>query len=73
MSGAEILQKYLKRREIKINFRDEKSTFGIHQSQTRAETAVKTYPAFVAACFLALFSQSVNQYPLDAAASNGGA
>ena len=51
MSDAEILQTYLKRWEIEINFRDEKSTFGIHQSQTRAETAVKTYPAFVAAVY----------------------
>jgi len=51
MPDAEILQTYLKRWEIEINFRDEKSTFGIHQSQTRAETAVKTYPAFVAAVY----------------------
>jgi hypothetical protein len=51
MSDAEILQTYLKRWEIEINFRDEKSTFGIHESQTRTETAVKAYPAFVAAVY----------------------
>jgi hypothetical protein len=51
MPDAEILQTYLQRWEIEINFRDEKSTFGIHQSQTRTEASVKTYPAFIAAAY----------------------
>lgn len=51
MSDEEILRTYLMRWEIEVNFRDEKGTFGIHQSQTRTEASVKNYPAFVAAAY----------------------
>jgi hypothetical protein len=62
MPDAEILQTYLQRWEIEINFRDEKSIFGIHQSQTRTDAAVQAYPAFVAASYALFLLAAKSRY-----------
>lgn len=46
-----ILQAYLWRWEIEVNFRDEKTLIGCGQSQVRNEKAVKNLPAFVTAMY----------------------
>ena len=51
---AEILQYYLWRWEIEVNFKDEKTIFGIHEPQVRTVNAVESLPEFSALIY-ALF------------------
>ena len=46
-----LLQAYLWRWEIEVNFRDEKTLLGCGQSQVRTEKAVKNLPAFMIAMY----------------------
>ena len=46
-----LLQAYLWRWEIEVNFRDEKTLLGCGQSQVRTEKAVKNLPAFIIAMY----------------------
>lgn len=46
LSPAQILQAYLWRWEIEVNFRDEKTLLGFGQPQVRTEPAVRTAAAF---------------------------
>ena len=46
-----VLQAYLWRWEIEVNFRDEKTLLGCGQSQVRTEKAVKNLPAFMIAMY----------------------
>lgn len=46
-----VLQAYLWRWEIEVNFREEKTLIGCGQSQVRNEKAVKSLPAFVTAMY----------------------
>jgi hypothetical protein len=46
-----LLQAYLWRWEIEVNFREEKTLIGCGQSQVRTEKAVKNLPAFVTAMY----------------------
>jgi hypothetical protein len=50
-SLEKLLQAYLWRWEIEVNFRDEKTLFGCGQSQVRTEKAVKNLPAFMTAIY----------------------
>lgn len=66
LSPEHILQYYLWRWEIELNFKDEKSIFGIHQSQMRTQKSVDCFPGFVAAAyslFLLTASCQQPQYP----------
>lgn len=66
LPDQQILQYYLWRWEIELNFKDEKSIFGIHQSQMRTQKSVDSFPGFVAAAyslFLLTASCEPNQYP----------
>lgn len=65
---AKLLQAYLWRWEIEVNFRDEKTIGGCGQAQVRNEIAAAKLPAFVVAmqafihlaeCFLAKNNQSI--------------
>ena len=47
----DILQYYLWRWEIEINFKDEKTSFGIHEAHVRTAEAVESLPAFIAAMY----------------------
>jgi hypothetical protein len=60
-SIEKLLQAYLWRWEIEVNFRDEKTLLGCGQSQVRTEKAVKNLPAFMIAVysFINLAAQKV--------------
>ena len=46
-----LLQAYLWRWEIEVNFRDEKTVMGCGEAQVRTENAVKNVPAFIGAIY----------------------
>lgn len=46
-----LLQAYLWRWEVELNFRDEKTVMGAGEAQVRTEAAVKAVPAFVVAAY----------------------
>ena len=60
-----LLQSYLWRWEVELNFRDEKTLLGIHQPQVRTPHAVESIPAFFAAAyaFLLLAAHRTNGLP----------
>jgi len=53
-SPQQILQAYLWRWEIEVNFRDEKTLLGVGQPQVRTEAAVRTATAFSVFCYALL-------------------
>jgi hypothetical protein len=48
---AKLLQAYIWRWEIEVNFRDEKSIFGSGKAQVRNKKSVSNVPAFIAAVY----------------------
>jgi hypothetical protein len=46
-----LLQSYLWRWEVELNFRDEKTVMGVGEAQVRTKAAVETVPAFVVAAY----------------------
>lgn len=46
-----LLQSYLWRWEVELNFRDEKTVIGVGEAQVRTKTAVEAVPAFVVAAY----------------------
>jgi DDE superfamily endonuclease len=46
-----LLQSYLWRWEVELNFRDEKTVLGVGEAQVRTKAAVETVPAFVVAAY----------------------
>lgn len=63
LSLDKLLQAYLWRWEIEVNFRDEKTLMGCGQAQVRTEKAVRNLPAFMTAMysFLHLASHRANK------------
>jgi hypothetical protein len=51
MQIEKLLQAYLWRWEIEVNFRDEKTLMGCGEAQVRSENSVKNVPAFIAAIY----------------------
>ena len=51
MDIASQVQAYIRRWEIEVGFRDQKSLMGCGQAQIREESAVEKVPAFVSACY----------------------
>jgi hypothetical protein len=51
MPAEQILQAYIWRWEIELNFRDEKTIIGVGEAQVRTKTSVENLPAFVVACY----------------------
>jgi hypothetical protein len=51
LSLETILQNYLWRWEIEVNFRDEKTLLGVGEDQTRTPAATSTVPAFMVAAY----------------------
>jgi hypothetical protein len=49
-----LIQAYLGRWEIEVNFREEKSTLGVGQAQVWEPQAIARAPAFLVACYSAL-------------------
>jgi hypothetical protein len=70
LAPQQILQAYLWRWEIEVNFRDEKTLLGFGQPQVRTETAVRTTSAFFvflyALLLLALQHCNLTHAPLPA-------
>ena len=58
----DILQWYLWRWEIELNFRDEKSVLGIHQPQVRTRNSVESLPPFVACSYSLLLLAGRNAF-----------
>ena len=60
----ELLQAYLWRWEIEVNFRDEKTLVGCGQAQVRNKYAVEKLPAFIVAVY-AMVLLATNQVKLN--------
>jgi len=54
LDDEKILQWYLWRWEIELNFRDEKNIFGIDEAMVRTKNAVETLPPFIASSYAML-------------------
>lgn len=59
---AELLQAYLWRWDIEVNFRDEKTLLGVGQAQVRGEAANQNAPALAVAAYAMLLLASVRTY-----------
>jgi len=61
LSLEQMLQAYLWRWEIELNFRDEKSIIGVGEAQVRTSAAVQSVPSFIVAsyAFLLLAAHSI--------------
>ena len=57
-----LLQAYLWRWEIEVNFREEKSLLGCGQAQVRNPNSAETFPAFIAAAYALLHLASHRAY-----------
>lgn len=53
-----LLQSYLWRWEVELNFRDEKTVMGVGEAQVRTKSAVEAVPAFVVAAYAFLLLAS---------------
>ncbi len=58
----EILQAYIWRWDIEVNFRDEKSLMGVGQAQVRNEHSVENVPALAVAAYAMLLTSSIQAY-----------
>ena len=64
LAAEKILQWYLWRWQIEVNFRDEKSLIGIDEASVRTQSSVRNQPILVAASYsfmLLAFTKSLNQ------------
>jgi len=62
-----LVQAYIRRWEIEVGFRDQKSLMGCGQAQVREKEAVQKVPAFLSACYgmLLIASHKANQLNND--------
>ena len=58
----ELIQKYLDRWQVEVNFREEKNDLGLGQAQVWSEESVNKQPAFVVASYGALLLASIELY-----------
>jgi hypothetical protein len=58
----QLLQAYLWRWDIEVNFRDEKTILGVGQAQVRSETSNQNAPALAVAAYAILLLASVKTY-----------
>ncbi len=58
----EVLQAYIWRWDIEVNFRDEKSLIGVGQAQVRHEQSVEKVPALAVAAYAMLLTASIQAY-----------
>jgi hypothetical protein len=59
---AILIEAYLGRWEIEVNFREEKNGLGVGQAQVRNPKAVACAPAFLVACYSALLLSSIETF-----------
>ena len=62
MSLEDLLQDFLWRWDIEVNFRDEKTLLGVGQAQVRTEAANQNAPALAVAAYALLLMASVKAY-----------
>ena len=62
MKREEVLQDFLWRWDIEVNFRDEKTILGVGQAQVRTEASNQNAPALAVAAYALLLMASVNAY-----------
>ncbi len=67
MNLEEIIQFYLWRWDIEVNFRDEKTLLGVGQAQVRTQASVMNVPAFLVAAYamLLIAAQHAFKDPAD--------
>jgi hypothetical protein len=58
----ELLQQFLWRWDIEVNFRDEKTLLGVGQAQVRTEQSNQNAPALAVAAYAMLLMASINAY-----------
>jgi hypothetical protein len=58
----EILQAYIWRWDIEVNFRDEKSLLGVGQAQVRNQHSVEKVPALAVAAYAMLLTSAIQAY-----------
>lgn len=61
LSLERLLQSYLWRWEVELNFRDEKTVMGVGEAQVRSQTAVELVPVFVVAAYAFLLLAGISQ------------
>lgn len=61
-SIQEILQAYVWRWDIEVNFRDEKTLLGVGQAQVRHKHSVENVPAFAVAAYAMLLTASIQAF-----------
>lgn len=57
-----IIQAYVWRWDIEVNFRDQKSIFGVGQAQVRHEHSVASVPTLAVAAYAMLLTAAINAY-----------
>lgn len=62
-----LLQSYLWRWEVELNFRDEKTLLGVGEAQVRTQAAVESVPAFIVAAYAFLLLASTSKKPTETA------
>ena len=62
MTVADLLQDFLWRWDIEVNFRDEKTILGVGQAQVRTEASTQNAPALAVAAYALLLMASVKAY-----------
>lgn len=58
----EVLQAYVWRWDIEVNFRDEKSLLGVGQAQVRHQNSVETVPALAVAAYAILLTAAIQAF-----------
>jgi len=61
-SLQEILQHYVRRWDIEVNFRDEKTTLGVGEAQVRTPEAVEKVPALAVAAYASLLTAAIKTF-----------
>jgi hypothetical protein len=67
----QILQAYLWRWDIEVNFRDEKTLLGVGQAQVRDEQSVERVPALAVAAYAMLLTSATLNFGPDGKPTNG--
>jgi hypothetical protein len=62
MAQADLLQDFLWRWDLEVNFRDEKTILGVGQAQVRTEASNQNAPALAVAAYALLLMASVHAY-----------
>jgi hypothetical protein len=72
MEVAKVIQAYVWRWEIEVNFRDEKQLIGLGEAQVWNDNSVENDPAFVAAAYAMLLLAGLKTFPACLSAGEPG-